>query len=135
MNQFQQLNYFFDENFSHFLANAIAQLHRNDFPDDRVTSARGMNLEGAADQTWVGVLEASGESWVVLTHDRMRKEWRTVQTSGVTWFIFERGWSSLRFWDEAWKLVKAWPEIIEASQRSRERAFNVAVSGRVRPAR
>jgi hypothetical protein len=123
------VNYFFDENFSPPLVRAISALHSRDNENDSITYARAMDFAGVWDPTWINALGQHGDDWTILSHDRMRRERQLVQTSRFTWFIFDRGWSNLKFWDESWKLVKAWPDIVEACRRSPGQVYSVSVSG------
>ena len=129
------MNYWFDENMPPSLVKAIAALHTENFPDDRVESVLDAQGEGRSDVDWITELMQGGEQWAVITRDAMRKERQLVQSSGLTWFILARGWASLDYWTLSWKLVKAWPDLAEASRRSPGQVFTVALNGKVSPAR
>ena len=129
------MNYWFDENVPPHLVKAIAALHARNFPDDRVVSVRDAQGEGRSDVDWITELMRSGEQWAVITRDAMRKERQLVQSSGLTWFMLDRGWASLDYWNLSWKLVKAWPDLAEASRRSPGQVFTVTLKGKVSPAR
>lgn len=45
-----------------------------------------------------------------------RKAWRD---SGLTAFFFTKGWTNIKFWDQAWRLIKWWPSIVEQAQKIR----------------
>ena len=129
------MNYWFDENVTPHLVKAIAALHAPNFPDDRVVSVRDAQGEGRSDADWITELMRSEEQWAVITRDAMRKEWQLVQSSGLTWFILARGWPDLDYWNLSWRLVKAWPDLAEASRRSPGQVFTVSLNGKVSPAR
>ena len=129
------MNYWFDENMPSPLVGAIAALHARDYPDDRVVSARDTQDEGRSDAEWIGSLMQSGEQWTVFTRDAMRKERQLAQSSGFTWFILARGWADLDYWTMSWKLVKAWPDLVDTGRRAPGQTFTVAVNGKSRPAR
>ena len=61
----------------------------------------------------------------------MQKEWYQVLGSNGTWFVLNKGWRSMRYWDLAWKLVKAWPGMVEAGRRNPGGVFAVSVNGNV----
>ena len=129
------MNYLLDENVPPYLTRAIAALHARDHPEDTVLSAWDVGSQGQDDETWIATLLAGGAQWTVVGRDRMRKEWSLLQRGELTWFVLNKGWASLTFWDLSSKLVKAWPDIVLAGQRSPGMVFDVAVGGRVRPAR
>lgn len=129
------MNYWFDENVPPPLAKAIAALHVPNFPADQVVSVRDAQGEGRSDVDWITELMQSGDQWTVITRDAMRKERQLVASSGLTWFILARGWANLDYWNLSWKLVKAWPELVETSRRSPGQALTVAVNGKISPAR
>lgn len=124
------MNYWFDENVPPPLVMAIAALHARDYPDDRVLSARDTSEQGRSDAEWIATLMRGGEQWTVLTRDAMRKERRLAQSSGFTWFIFARGWANMDYWNMSWKLVRAWPGLVETGRRSPGQIFTVTVNGK-----
>lgn len=129
------MNYLIDENVPPYLTRAIAALHARDYPEDSVLSAWDIGSQGHDDETWIATLTSSGEQWTVVGRDLMRKEWPLLQSSGLTWFVLNKGWASLPFWELSSKLVKVWPDIVFSGQASPGTVFNVAVGGRVRQAR
>ena len=131
----RQVNYLLDENVPPYLTRAIAALHARDYPDDSVLSPRDVGSQGQEDETWIASLIASGEPWTVVGRDLMRKEWSLLQSSELTWFVLNKGWASVEFWDLSSKLVKAWPNIVAAGLRSPGMVFNVALSGKVQLSR
>lgn len=128
------MNYLIDENVPPYLTRAIAALHARDYPDDSVLSPWDIGSHGQGDEIWIPFLISSGAQWTVVGRDLMRKEWPLLHSSGLTWFVLNKGWASLPFWDLSSKLVKVWPDIVVAGQTSPGTVFNVAVGGRVRPA-
>ena len=123
--------YLFDENQPPALVVAVRHLHQRDWPEDRVKSVRDRGWEGTDDSAWISVLAGLDEAWTVVTRDMMYKEWYQVLGSGGTWFVLNKGWRSMQFWPLAWKLVKAWPDIVEAGRRTPGGVFVVAVNGKV----
>jgi hypothetical protein len=71
----------------------------------------------------------------VITGDRMRQHREIVRRSGLTWFIFNRGWGSLDYWTKSWKIIKCWPSIVELSLERPGDVFRVAANGRMAPER
>ena len=125
------MNYLIDENLPPSLSRAIAQLHQRDYPNERVASAREMGFAGVPDETWINDLAGRNEEWAVVTVDRLRKQRDILKDSRLTWFILARGWSSLGYWNQAWKLVKVWPDIVRNAKELPESVFSVNVNGRI----
>lgn len=99
----------------------------------KVVPLRDRFPTGVSDVEWLTVLGAERD-WLVLSGDVAitkrpleRKVWLD---SGLTVFFLQSGWTNLRFWDQAWKLVKWWPTILDTGQSiERGAAFLVPVSG------
>jgi len=83
------------------------------------------------DHEWINAL-AREEGWVLVTQDRLSKndlEKKAFRESGLTAFFLMKGWSSLKYWDKAWKLVRWWPAIIDQAKRVQPGAsFQVPVN-------
>ena len=125
------MNYFFDENFAPSIARAIRELHATGQLNDKVVSWAEIDFGGMKDVPWIDALMDTHLDWVVLTRDQMRLERHAVQESGFTWCIFAKGWATLNYWNQAWKLVKAWPELVTTSERSHGAVFTVLVNGKI----
>lgn len=129
------MNFYWDENLPPSLARAVSALHQRDYPGDTVLSYRDAQWAGRSDELWISRLIATGEDWAVITGDRMRQHREIVRQSGLTWFIFNRGWGSLDYWPKSWKIIKCWPAIAGLSQERAGSVFRVAVNGRIAPER
>ena len=125
------MNYLIDENLPPALSRGILPLHQRDYPNERVVSAREMGYTGVPDEIWINDLAGKDEEWTVVTVDRLRKQRDILKDSGLTWFILARGWSSLGYWNQAWKLVKAWPDIVRHVKESPGSVFLVNVNGKI----
>jgi PIN like domain len=74
------------------------------------------------DVDWIRSL-AGERDWVIVSGDIRisqnefeRKEWLN---SKLTAFFFAKGWTTIKLWDQAWRLIKWWPAIVEQSQKIR----------------
>ena len=123
--------YLFDENQPPALVAAIRQLHQQHWSGDQVETMRDRGWGGTDDPDWIGALARHNGPWTIVTRDLMHKEWYEVQGSSGTWFILMRGWSSLTYWPLAWKLVKAWPDVVANGRRNPGSVFDVAVNGKI----
>lgn|SRR5208282_6495130 len=74
------------------------------------------------DIEWIQKLAEEG-NWIVVSGDvRISKnefERRAWLESGLTAFFLSKGWTSLKLWDQAWRLAKWWPEIVTQAERIR----------------
>ena len=123
--------YLFDENQPPALVLAIRHLHQRDWPEDRIEAVQDRGWKGTDDPVWVDVLASVDEPWTVVTRDAMKREWYQVLGSGGTWFVLNKGWRSMQYWDLVWKLVKAWPVMVDAGRRNPGGVFVVTVNGKV----
>ena len=130
-NEKRQVNYLLDENLPPYLTRAIAALHARDYPEDSVLSAWDVGSQGQDDEAWIASLISGGAQWTVVGRDQMRKEWSILHTGELTWFVLNKGWASLTFWDLSWKLVKAWPDIVSAGSISPGLIFRISVNGKI----
>lgn len=111
------MNFFFDENLSPELTQAIGILHRKVPSDDVVFALRDLYPLGTDDDIWIPGLGQRGGLWTVVTKDQMDKdrEWSLVEASGFFWFFLDRRWGNAPYWDIAWWLVRSWPGIVRAT--------------------
>ncbi len=129
------MNYLLDENTPLYLIRAIAALHARDYPGDGVSSVANLGFAGAGDASWISYLVQSGEPWTVITRDLMRRERSLLRSGNLTWFLLHRGWANMPYWELSWKLIKTWPDIVNAGRQSARQVFTVALNGRIRQER
>lgn len=133
------MNFFFDENLSPELTRAIGILHRKFPTDDVIFALRDLYPLGTDDVVWIPGLGQRGGLWTVVTKDQMDKEpeWSLVQDSGFFWFFLDRRWGNLPYWIIAWRLVRAWPEIIRVMgleyPAAASRIFSVNPESEIQP--
>ena len=125
------MNYLLDENLPYRLAVAIDALHNRDNPGSPVLSVRDRGWAGYSDPQWISRLAQSSENWSILTRDRMRSELDMLNQPNLTWVILNRAWNRMTYWDVAWKLIKAWPEIAEHTNANPSRIYRLRVNGRL----
>lgn len=129
------MRFFFDNDISYRIAHALGQLAEND--GDEIAALRDKFPQSASDVDWISGLNSDREARrIVVTADRGigRKpcELKAWKETGLTVCFLERGWSKLRFWDQAWRLTKHWSAIREFSASVAEGSgFRVGVSGRI----
>jgi hypothetical protein len=114
------LKFFLDNNLSPRFAQALYALegeHSNE-----VVHLRSKFSADAKDVDWITSLAREGE-WVIISGD-MRISQREFEreawlSSGLTAFFFAKGWTNIKFWDQAWRLIKWWPAIVDQASRIR----------------
>lgn len=66
------------------------------------------------DEEWLRQLASDGD-WTVISGDiriiRNRHRRRVLRDMKLTVFCLAPGWMKLRLWDQAWRLIRRWPEI------------------------
>ncbi len=116
------MRFFFDRNISKYIAQMLDAFSRGhpgghevkSLDDDR----RFTNTTG--DVEWLAVLGRDEPSWIVICGDAAilanEVERAALDEANLTFFCFDKSWMKMRFEDQAWKLVKAWPSIVATAQ-------------------
>lgn len=120
------MKYFFDNNISIRIANAINELEGRD--GNTVTHLRTKFSQSATDIEWMKKLGQEG-SWVVITSDRNiiknpleRRAWLE---SGLTVFFLKENFKNHPFWDQAWQLIRRWEGIRKEAEKNPSSALFV----------
>ena len=126
------MKFFFDNNLAIKLAHGLDQMVS---PHHRVIHLREEFLPNAEDAVWMMAL-AKEKDLVIVTADvaisRNPHEVEAWKKAGHTVFFLKLGWTHLKFWEQANKFTKCFPEIIEQAMRSQRGAtFTVTVNGKV----
>lgn len=83
------------------------------------------------DEYWLPALSKEG-GWIVVSGDirifknpQLRKVWID---SKLTTFFLAKGWTNIEPWDQGWRLMRWWPQIIAAARLAQAEArFEVPV--------
>ncbi len=106
---------FLDNNLSPAIARALNELARHE--NWSVSHLRDFFPPDVSDAHWIAELGKDG-GWTVISADvrlmRRPHERAALKAGKVTVFVLQPGWLSLRFWDQAWLLVR-WLPILVAS--------------------
>jgi hypothetical protein len=126
------VRFFFDNNISTKLAKSVHVLIE---PEHQVVHLKDRFAANTTDEAWMTAL-AGEPDWIIVSADlRIRKnplEVEAWKAAGHTVFFLKDRWIELDFWTQAWKLVKAFPEIVEQAQRAKPgEAFVVSVNGKI----
>jgi hypothetical protein len=102
-----------------------------------VTSLREHYPEDTKDPVWLPDLGTNGWTLISVDHAQRRKpeERRAIVESGTLAFYLAKSFLSLMFDEQAWRLVKLWPEITKVAQRPRGggKCFLVPIKGGIEP--
>lgn len=111
------MRFFFDNNLAPRFAEALRVL---DGGTHTITHLRERFAPQIADLDWINALASEGD-WVIISGDvrisKNRLERQAWLESGLTAFFLAKGWTGLRLWDQAWRLMKWWPEIVAQAER------------------
>ena len=126
------MKFFFDNNLAAKIAKGL-----NGFvsPEHQVVHLKEQFAANTDDAVWMAQLTQQ-EDWVIITADiRIGKNPHEIEAwkaAGHTIFFLKPGWLKMKFWDQAQKFVKCFPEIIEKAERAaRGDSFIVTVNGKV----
>jgi len=113
------VRFFFDNCLPPALAKAIHVLSEREYGHD-VVHLRQMFPDDTPDVDWLTKLGVEGD-WVVISGDlritRNKHERAKWLEAEITAFFLSPAWSNLTFWEQAWKLIKQWPLIVDQSHR------------------
>ena len=99
-----------------------------------VVALRDHFPQNTTDTTWIAEVGARG--WVVVTVDRKQlsnaAERRAMKDAGVVAFFLAKSFSTMKFDDQVWRLVKHWPSIVAAARAAaRSSCYSVSVNGKI----
>jgi hypothetical protein len=81
--------------------------------DDRFEKTTG-------DEVWLRTIGADQPQWAVLSADLAildrPPERKALEEANLTFFGFDRRWLKMAFHEQAWRLVKVWPAIVEKAE-------------------
>ena len=97
------------------LARAINELER---PDHDVVHLQDKFDASISDHDWLSGLTAEG-AWVIVSADKrilrsphLKGVWHK---SGLTGFFLKNPWTRRQLWEQAWMLIRRWPDIRNAA--------------------
>lgn len=120
----------FDRNFPRRIARAIGQytepdgvVARHQDDDERFTIT-------TPDVDIIGILAADADhQWVLVSQDRritQRPDERAaLAAAGIKFFYFEKAWSKMPTHERAWKLIRAWPGLLQLASTHRGKVFAI----------
>lgn len=125
------MRFFLDNNLSPRYARALDELEGS--RGHEVVHLKSKYDQTTPDEAWMSGLGREG-NWIVITSDyRITKNPHEIaawKESKLTVFFLRTSWFDITFWEQAAKLVKLWPAIVAASERTPQSTqYIVPVSG------
>ena len=119
---------FFDNNLSPSIAHAMRELSKVEPDVDAVIHLRDRFRPATPDIEWIGALANDGP-WVIVSIDRFTKnhdaERAALRNAGHTVFVMDRQWADQKFWLQAERLVKWWPQVLAQARLVSASAFRM----------
>lgn len=82
------------------------------------------------DVEWIGTLATDTVKWSVITADARimtsAPEREAMRQSGLTFFVLTAGWLRFSFHEQAWRLVRLWPEIVARAESGTYKVYEVS---------
>ena len=109
------MRFFFDRNMPPQLARMVDVLEREHtarsyYDDDRFTDT-------TSDVEWIKRLAADDPPWIVVSGDgrilKNKIELSALKEARLTFFCLTRTWMHMKIYEQAWKFIKVWPDIVE----------------------
>lgn len=108
------MKFLFDNQLAPQLAECIHALAKVE--GDEVVHLRTKFPPNTKDPVWIPALAEEG-GWIVVCGDlniiRMRAERPVWKAAGLVGFFLKKGWINITPWDQAWRLVHWWPDIVK----------------------
>ena len=112
------MRFFFDNQLSPHLAKSIHALTAAD-GGHVVVHCREKYRPSTSDSDWIQALAAERD-WIIVSGDlniiRTRAERPIWRGSGLIGFFLKKGWMNQTPWEQAWRLVRWWPDIVKQAQ-------------------
>ena len=112
------MRFFLDNHLAPALARSLHALSERE--GDEVYHLKSRFDGATSDIDWIRTLAEEG-GWIVLSGDfriiRRPHEKRIWQSARLTGFFLAKGWINATFWDQAWRLVRWWPQIAAQARR------------------
>lgn len=123
------MKFFFDNTMPPRLVEALKKLDS----DHELVHLRERFSADTLDAVWISTLADEGD-WIIVSGDvritRNPGERQAWNESKLLAFFLARGWTSQALWDQAWRFIKWWPDIVDQSKRIRPPAgFIVPLKG------
>lgn len=131
------MKFIFDHSFSPSLSEILAMLEGP--AGNTIEHLRRFYPQDTEDTVWLPRLAQDAPDVVIVTADpriaRSPQERAAWLQSGLTAFFF-KSFADLSRWEQAWRVVKWWPSIVDRAQGGRRgTGFMVSVNGKIEQAK
>jgi PIN like domain len=122
------MRFFFDRNMAAQLARMVDVLEREHtarsyYDDDRFTDT-------TPDIEWIKVLSLDDPPWIIISGDgnilKNKTELSALREAKLTFFCLSKQWMHMKIYEQAWKFIKVWPDIIENAKGTTPRIYEVS---------
>ncbi len=122
------MRFFFDRNMAPQLARMVDVLEREHtarsyYDDDRFEPT-------TSDVEWIKVLSSDDPPWIVISGDgnilKNKTELSALKEAKLTFFCLTRQWMHMPIYEQAWKFIKVWPDIVENAKGFNPRIYEVS---------
>jgi len=122
------MRFFFDRNMPPQLARMVDVLEREHavrsyYDDDRFDDT-------TPDVEWIKVLADDDPAWIIVSGDgrilKNKTELSALKEARLTFFCLSRQWMHMKIYEQAWKFIKVWPEIVENAKGSTPRIYEIS---------
>lgn len=123
------MKFILDNNISPHIAHGINKFCAHE--GHEVIALRDKFKENTSDLEWLSTLKKEG-NWVIISHDRFAKnnlEKEAFYRGDSLAFILKKGWSGLKYWEKAAKIVKIWPAVVNQANLVDSGVFEIPVNG------
>ena len=122
------MRFFFDRNLAFRLARMVDALEVEhtvrSFDDDDRFNPKTPDID------WIKAIAADNPPWVVVSGDgrilRNKTELSALKEAGLTFFCLSKQWMHMTIYEQAWKLIKVWPDIVENAKGTSPRIHEVS---------
>ena len=133
------MNFFFDANFSGRLVKFLSELSSDDKQEHEIVHLTGKFDKAEKDIVWISKLAEEEKEWIVITADLAiltkhksieHKKW---EASGLTTFFFPKGFTKKSLWEQSWRTIKIWPDVLKkAERRPTNHAFEITGNWKIK---
>jgi hypothetical protein len=117
------MTFFTDQNFSEKLARLIAVFDQT----NRIVPLVDRFDRGTPDLVWLKALAEDDPKPFVVSGDARiltrPTERAALKESGLTYFLLAQAWTTAPWDDQAWRIIRVWPKIIEEARQNRRQSI------------
>ena len=82
------------------------------------------------DVEWIKRIGADNPPWIVVSGDgrilKNKTERSALMEARLTFICLTRTWMHMKIYEQAWKFIKVWPDIVENARGTTPRIFEIS---------